>query len=51
MMGMSERKEHTSVTLRPDQKEYIGKTDKNISGLLRDLIDQRMKEEGFEPEK
>lgn len=48
---MTDRMIPTSVTVRQDQKEYMGKTDRNISALLRDLIDERMKEDGFEVDK
>lgn len=44
---MSENKIPTTVTLRPDQKDYMNKTDKNVSSLVREVIDEQMKEDGY----
>jgi hypothetical protein len=40
--GMGENLEHTSVMIRPDQKEFVQESDANVSKLTRDAIDELM---------
>jgi len=39
---MGENLTHTSIRIRPDQKEFVKESDANVSKLTRDAIDELM---------
>jgi hypothetical protein len=41
----------TTIRLREDQREYIDQVDLEFSTWLRDKLDERMKDDGFEVDK
>lgn len=45
------RKVTKNALIREDQKEYLDETAINFSKFVRIKLDERMKEDGYEPEK